>query len=88
MVASITLLAGHPYFIFSSANVRKAFNKDYWEVIWRDFYTIKQERIFDTEIEARKFAEKIMKPPITISGEELSEDDLEDANQFWHCLKK
>lgn len=74
-----TISAGHPYFELTWTNVYQ--NRDgTWEVRWRDFRAIKQDASFNTEAEARAFAETVCKPPITV---EDYGDDLASADQFW-----
>jgi len=75
-----TVSAEHPYFALASASVR-SLRDGTWLVKWRDFYGIMQDNIFNTEAEARAFAEKICKPPITVYDD--NDGNFASADQFW-----
>jgi len=82
----MTILAGHPYFEQAQPSVWQQSWNQKWTVRWRDFLTLKQDAEFDTEQEARAFAAKVCKPPITVDDDDGSYD-LADADEFWRMLR-
>ena len=80
---SMILLAGHPYFIEKPAVSFCSWIKDYekWRVTWRDFETVKQDRHFEKEVDARIFAAGLLKPPLRVSA--YGRGALAELNAFW-----
>lgn len=85
MSATVTILAGHPYFDCVKPSVWKQSWNGKWTVRWRDFYTVKQDAEFDTEAEARAFARRIVTPPITVKDRAC---DLAECHSFWREMKE
>jgi hypothetical protein len=83
---SVTILAGHPFFKFAQPAVWQMADGR-WTVRWRDFYTMKQDRDFATEPEARAFASTVNQPPITVGEDEFDDLDFVDCDKFWRDLK-
>ena len=84
---SMTLLAGHPYFDAEQPRVgRDPHSPQGWRVVWRDFYSVKQDCSFTSEAEARAFAARICKPPLTVYEGEGGGASLAEYDAFWRRL--
>lgn len=81
----LIVLAGHPYFDHAGPSVFPSWNNT-WVVKWRDFYSMKQDADFETEQEARAFAELVCKPPLTV--ENYCDEDLAASDAFWRSLDR
>lgn len=82
---SMTLLAGHPYFASERPVVGRGWNGQ-WGVVWRDFWSCKQDCDFNSEAEARAFAARICKPPLTVYEDEGGGASLAEYDAFWRRL--
>lgn len=59
----VLLPPDHPYCLALDVSIIDLSASGGWEVRWRDFTTVKQDRFFNTSDEAKKFARELMIGP-------------------------
>jgi hypothetical protein len=85
MASTMTILAGHPYFVLLRPHVWQQSWDRQWTVRWRDFHGMQQSHEFAAEADAVAFAAALRKPPLTVY-DEGGAGDLAAQDRFWRDL--
>lgn len=80
------LPSDHPYVKQFTATIKGPTEAGAYIVAWRDFATVKQDREFDTEAEAHKFADKLVRGPHIVRDDTFGGMSYEDLTNYWDTL--
>lgn len=86
--ASFIVGEDHPYWKFADPHMVLSAH-GMWRVIWRDFFSTRQDQEFHTEIEAKEYLgiiKKLQQPPLQIDLREYCAEDIEAADRFWRDI--
>lgn len=55
----------------------------HWRVVWRDFYSVKQDLEFDHETEARACAHRVLQYDVNQDLIDLSDEEIVEQLRWW-----